>query len=279
MVMLVLHSVLESFVVVLREGIEVSLVVGILVTYLRRTGRSAYSRHVFLGLGAATLASLAAALLVRRLGIVADGPAVEGALMFLAAALVGSLVFWMWRAGRTLKARLEQRLESLVAEAAPGRTAARTALGVFALAFVMVLREGVETILFLTALAGTESGRPLWTGIGACLGLSLAVLFGIVLVRGSRRLRLTRFFAVTGLVLLILVVKLLAGGLHEFIEAGLVPASRAWEEVLEIFTHRTTSLVILLLLVVTPLGLVAWDWWRGAPAVLRTPHQPNGARP
>ena len=277
--MLVLHSVLESFVVVLREGIEVSLVVGILVTYLRRTGRSAYCRHVFLGLGAATLTSLAAALLVRRLGIVAEGPAVEGALMFLAAALVGSLVFWMWRAGRTLKARLEQRLESLVAEAAPGGMSARAALGVFALAFVMVLREGVETILFLTALAGTESGRPLWTGIGACLGLSLAALFGIVLVRGGRRLRLTRFFAVTGLVLLILVVKLLAGGLHEFMEAGLVPASHAWEEVLEVFTHRTTSLLILILLVAVPLGLIAWDWWRAGPTALRTPHQPNGARP
>jgi FTR1 family protein len=156
---------------------------------------------------------------------------------------------------------------------------ARAALGVFALAFVMVLREGVETVLFLAALAGTQSGRPLWTAIGACLGLVLAVLFGIVLVRGSRRLRLTRFFSVTGLILLILVVKLLAGGLHEFMEAGLVPASHAWEEVLEIFTHRTTSLVILLLLVAAPLGLVAWDWWRGAPAVLRTPHQPNGARP
>ena len=277
--MLVLHSVLESFVVVLREGIEISLVVGILVAYLRRTGRSAYSRHVFLGLGAAAFTSVIGAVLVRHLGIAAEGPAVEGVLMFLAAALVASLVFWMWRTGRTLKARLEQRLESLVAEATLGEISGRAAFGVFGLAFVMVLREGVETVLFLAALAGTESGRPLWTVIGACLGLALAGLFGIVLIRGSRRLRLTRFFAVTGLVLLILVVKLLAGGLHEFMEAGLVPASHAWEEVLEIFTHRTTSLVILLLLVAAPLGLVAWDWWRGAPAVLRTPHQPNGARP
>jgi FTR1 family protein len=274
-----LHSILESFVVVLREGIEVALVVGIFVAYLRRTGRSAYSRHVFLGLGTAAFTSVIGAVLVRHLGIGEEGPAVEGVLMFLAAALVASLVFWMWRTGRTLKARLEQRLASLIAEAAPGEMSARAAFGVFGLAFVMVLREDVETVLFLTALAGTESGRPLWTAIGAGLGLSLAVLFGIVLVRGSRRLRLSRFFAVTGLVLLILVVKLLAGGLHEFMEAGLVPASHAWEEVLEVFTHQTTSLVILTLLVAVPLGLVAWDWWRTQPAPLRTPHQPNGARP
>jgi high-affinity iron transporter len=277
--MLVLHSVLESFVVVLREGIEVALVIGIFVAYLRRTGRSAYSRHVFLGLGGAAFTSLIGAVLVRYLGIAAEGPAVEGVLMFLAAALVVSLVFWMWRTGRTLKARLEQRLESLVADATPGEMSARAAFGVFGLAFVMVLREGVETVLFLAALAGTESGRPLWTVIGAGLGLSLAVLFGFVLVRGSQRLRLTRFFAVTGLVLLILVVKLLAGGLHEFMEAGLVPSSHAWEEVLGVFTHQTTSFVILTLLVAVPLGLVAWDWWRAAPAPLRTPHQPNGARP
>ena len=62
-------------------------------------------------------------------------------------------------------------------------------------------------------------------------------------------------------------------------EAGLVPASHAWEEVLEVFTHRTTSLLILILLVAVPLGLIAWDWWRAGPTALRTPHQPNGARP
>jgi high-affinity iron transporter len=277
--MLALHGILESLVVVLREGIEVALVVGILVAYLRRTGRGVYSRQVFFGLGAALLASLIAALLVRRLAIAAGGPIVEGALMFLAAALVGSLVFWMWRAGRTLKARLEQRLGSLVAEAGPGRTAARAALGVFGLAFVMVLREGVETVLFLAALAGTERGRPLWTIIGSGLGLSLATLLGVVLIRGSQRLRLARFFTVTGLVLVVLVVKLLAGGLHEFTEAGLVSIPHAWEGVLEVFTHQTTSFLILALLVAVPLGLVAWDWWRSAPAVLRTPRQPNGARP
>jgi high-affinity iron transporter len=277
--MLALHSTLESFVVVLREGIEVALVIGILVAYLRRTGRGVYNRLVFFGLGAALLASLIAVLLLRRLGIAAGGPLVEGALMFLAAALVGSLVFWMWRAGRTLRARLEQRLGSLVAEAAPGMTATRAALGVFGLAFVMVLREGVETVLFLAALAGTESGRPLWTAIGAGLGLSLATLLGIVLVRGSRRLRLGRFFTVTGLVLVVLVVKLLAGGLHEFIEAGLVTIPHVWEEALEVFTHQTTSLLILALLVTVPLGLVAWDWWMAAPAPLPRPHEPNGARP
>jgi hypothetical protein len=81
------------------------------------------------------------------------------------------------------------------------------------------------------------------------------------------------------LVLVVLVVKLLAGGLHEFMEAGLVSIPHAWEAVLEVFTHQTTSLLILALLVAVPLSLVAWDWWRSTPAVLRTPRQPNGARP
>src|SRR4030042_2404043 len=98
LVMMALHAVLESFVVVLREGIEVALVIGILLAYLRRTGRGAYSRYVLLALAAAVLTSLAGAAVVRQFALEPESPAVEGTLMFVAAALVGSLVFWLWRA-------------------------------------------------------------------------------------------------------------------------------------------------------------------------------------
>jgi FTR1 family protein len=277
--MMALHAVLESFVVVLREGIEVALVIGILLAYLRRTGRGAYSRYVLLALAAAVLTSLAGAAVVRQFALEPESPAVEGTLMFVAAALVGSLVFWMWRTGRTLKRRIEQRLEALVAEAEAAPVVRRAALGVFGLAFAMVLREGVETVLFLTALAGTVGSRPLFTVIGTALGLSLATLLGIFLVRGSRRLHLSRFFMTTGLVLMVLIVKLLAAGLHEFIEAGFLPTSHTWDVVLGVVTHKTTSLLVLVLLVMVPLGSIAWDWWKAAPGALPTQEQPNGARP
>ena len=268
---------LESFVVVLREGIEVALVIGMLLAYLNRTGRRAYGRYALLGLSAAALASLGIAALLQRYGLDAESPAVEGSLMFVAAALVASLVVWMWRTGRSIRRRLEQRLEALMATADTVSTDVRAALGVFAFAFLMALREGVETVLFLTALSGTPSGSALTTLGGSGLGLILATLFGVLLVRGSVRVNLRRFFAVTGLVLLVLVVKLVAGGLREFFEAAVLPAAPFWEHVVEVIASKAASVVVLALLIVVPLGFLAGEWWRAAPAALTARRQPNGA--
>ena len=268
---------LESFVVVLREGIEVALVIGMLLAYLNRTGRRAYGRYALLGLGTAVLASLGIAALLQRYGLDAERPAVEGSLMFVAAALVASLVAWMWRTGRSIRRRLERRLDALMAAADTAASDLRAALGVFAFAFLMVLREGVETVLFLAALSGTPGGSGLTTLGGSGLGLVLATLFGVLLVRGSVRVNLRRFFGVTGLVLLVLVVKLVAGGVHEFFEAAVLPAAPFWEHVVEVIASKAASVVVLALLVVVPLGSLAWEWWRAAPAALTARRQPNGA--
>ena len=272
-------AILESFVVALREGIEVALVIGMLLAYLNRTGRRTYGRFVLFGLGAAVLASLGMAAAVQRYGLDAENPVVEGSLMFVAAALVTSLVVWMWRTGRSVRHRLEQRLDALMGTAETATVDSRSALGVFAFAFIMVLREGVETILFLAALSGTPGGSALTTLGGSGLGLILAVLFGVLLVRGSVRINLRRFFGVTGLVLLVLVAKLVAGGLHEFFEAGALAGAPFWEELVEVIASKAASFIVLALLVVVPLGSLAWEWWKAAPAPLTVPEQPNGARP
>jgi len=195
--------------------------------------------------------------------------------MFVAAGLVTSLLVWMWRTGRTVWRRLERRLDTLVGDAGTTEIALRAALGVFAFTFFMVLREGVETVLFLMALSGTAGSRPLSTALGASLGLSLAILFGALLVRGSLRINLSRFFAVTGLVLVVLILKLVAGGINEFFEAGLLTGTAFWIEAIEIFTAQAASLIILALLVVVPLASLAWDWWRTS--IPHTREQPNGA--
>jgi FTR1 family protein len=154
----------------------------------------------------------------------------------------------------------------------------RAALGVFAFAFFMVFREGVETVLFLAALSGTVGGSALYNALGGGTGLLLAALFGILLVRGSLHINLRRFFGVTGIVLLILVAKLIAGGLHEFFEAGILPASHAIEEAVELLTGKTTSLLILGLLIGLPALCLLWDWWRRTSlAESSLPPQPNGA--
>jgi high-affinity iron transporter len=274
----VLGRMFEATIVTLREGVEVALVVGVLLAYLRRTGREAYTRHVLLALGVAILTSLVCALLIHRYGLDPDNPRVEGTVMFVAAALVTSLVLWMWRTGRNVRRRLEHRLDTLVGRAEASTLEYRAALGVFAFTFFMVLREGVETVLFLAALAGTVGGSPFHNAIGGSLGLLLATLFGVLLVRGSLHINLRRFFGVTGVVLMILVAKLVAGGLHEFFEVGLLSPSPVWLKVVEVLTHKTTSLLILILLIVLPALCLLWDWWqRASLAQAPLPPEPNGA--
>jgi len=274
----ILSRTFESLVVTLREGVEAALVIGGLLAYLRRTGREAYTRYVLFGLGAAVLASLLAAFFVQRYGLDPENPVVEGTVMFVAAGLVTSLIVWMWRTGRSVRRRLEHRLDGLVGQAATTTVKCRAALGVFAFAFFMMLREGVETVLFLAALSGTVGGSPFSNALGGGLGLLLAVLFGVLLVQGNLYINLRRFFGVTGIVLLILVVKLITGGLHEFFEAGTLPSSPFWEEVVEVFTHKTTSLLILGLLIALPALCVAWDWCKRASlAEPPLPPRPNGA--
>jgi FTR1 family protein len=251
---------LEALVVTLREGVEVALVVGVLLAYLRKTGRARLARHVLQGLGAAVLASLVGAVLVQRFGLDPENEILEGSLMFLAAGLVGSLALWMWRTKRDLRRRLEQRLDAVAA--AP---AGRAALGVFAFTFFMVLREGVETILFLAALTGTPGANPLDSALGGGIGLVLAAGLGYLLVQGTMQVNLRRFFAVTGAVLAILVAKLIAGGLHEFVEAGLIPSSPFWRELLGLATHPTTSLLVLVFLIVVPGLYVVWARWKASP--------------
>jgi FTR1 family protein len=261
----ILSKILEAMVVTLREGIEAALVVGILLAYLRKTGRERHSRYVLLGLGAAVLVSILGAVVIQRYGLDPENEVVEGSVMFLAAGLVGSLVIWMWRTGRSVRQRLEQRLDALAGREDTASVGSRAALGVFTFAFLMVLREGVETILFLAALSGTIGANPLYNALGGGLGLVLAALFGYLLVQGSVRINLQRFFAVTGVVLLILVGKLLAGGFHEFFEVGLLPSSPFWLGVVGLFTRESTSLLVLILLIALPGLCLAWDGWRMAP--------------
>jgi high-affinity iron transporter len=269
-----LSGLVEGVVISLREGVEVALVIGILFAYLRRTGREGYLAAVWLGLGAALLASLGGALLVRRYGLNPDNPTAEGSLMLVAAALVASLLYWMWRTGKTVRRRMEQRLERLVDD--PGTLTLHASLGIFAFTFFMVLREGVETVLFLLTLASTTGAQPLATASGTALGLTLALCFGVLLVRGSVRINLQRFFAVTGSVLVVLVLKLLAGALHEFFEAHVLSSTPALDEAVELFASSAVSWIVLALLVVAPLACLAWDWWRTPVPDLT--NQPNGAR-
>ena len=207
----------EALVITLREGIEAALVVGIIVTYLNKTGRAPMKRAVYAGLAAGLLASLACAWLFAALEIPEE--AYEGWLMLLGSLFVTSMVIWMWKTARGLKRGIETRVETIAA----GRGGA-VAAGLFALTFILILREGVETILFLATVELNTDALLSFTG--GMIGLGLAIGFGVALVRGSVRVDIGRFFKVTEVVLIVLAVQLLIGGLHEFGEAGTIPIGR-----------------------------------------------------
>lgn len=207
---------ITAFVITLREGVEAALIVCLLLAAVHALGRPDLRRPIFLGVGAALLASGAGASLLRTQAV--NEELFEGVLMLVAAFMVGSAMVWMWRTSRFLKKSIDERVGVLSAE---GRGAA---VGLFALAFFMVVREGAEAVLFLTA--STLSTSTVAAAVGGALGLLLAVAFGVAFARGSLRMDLGRFFAVTGLVLSLLVVQLLIGGIHELGEAEVIPVSK-----------------------------------------------------
>ncbi len=239
---------MEAFVITLREGMEAALVVGLVLTYLNRTGRIILRRSVYAGLGLAVAASLLGAVGFSLAGFDPENEVLEGTLLAIAAVLVFSLVVWMWRASRGLKQQVESRLEALTASGVQTR---QQGWGLLAFVFFMVFREGVEMILFLAALSLAET--PDIVGlIGGLAGLGMAALFGVLFVKGSLRINLRRFFAVTGFVLMVLVVRLVAGSLHEFFEVRLLPSTPALLAVIGFIVKDSTSTLILIALVALP---------------------------
>jgi high-affinity iron transporter len=207
----------EALVVTLREGVEAALVVGIIVAFLKKEG---YERHlgaVWAGIGVATVASLAGAWALYNWAI--NEEAFEGILYLGSAVIVGSMMIWMWRHSQAIAGEMKGSLSRILSREKAGSVAA----GLFLFTFLMVFREGVETVLFLSALSLTTSGLMAITGV--LIGLAVAVAFGVFFVRGSLRIDLGRFFKITGIALAIFVVQLLINGYHELAEAGWLPAN------------------------------------------------------
>ncbi|HXU45981.1 MAG TPA: Fe-S-containing protein, partial [Thermoanaerobaculia bacterium] len=211
----------EALVVTLREGIEAALMVGIIVAFLRKQASERYLPAVWTGLVAAVAASLAGAFLLYRIAV--NEEVFEGLLYVISAVLVATLLVWMWRHSSELAGEMKGSLTKILARG-QGGSGRSVWLGLFLFTFVMVFREGIETVLFLSAVSLTTTG--LLSFLGALLGLAAAVAFGVLFVRGSLRIDLKRFFTVTGIALLIFTVQLLVNGYHELSEAGWVPANQ-----------------------------------------------------
>jgi FTR1 family protein len=207
----------EALIVTLREGVEAALVVGIIIAYLRREGAERYLGAVWAGIGTAAAASLLGAAVLYRWAV--NEEVLEGLLYLGSAVIVGSMMIWMWRHSHSLSGEMKGSLSRILAREKAGSVAA----GLFLFTFLMVFREGIETVLFLSAMSLSTGGLMALLGVG--IGLAAAVAFGVYFVRGSLRVDLGRFFKITGIALGIFLLQLLINGYHELSEAGWVPAN------------------------------------------------------
>ncbi|HYQ84459.1 MAG TPA: FTR1 family protein, partial [Rubrobacter sp.] len=210
-------SVVSSFVTLLREGFEVTLLVAIVLAYLVKIERREDIRQVWYGVGAALLVSLAVGAILFATAGGLEGTAeyiFEGTAMWVAVGFLTYMILWMRRESRNVARSIRQGIDSAVERGG--------SLALVSLVFVMVLREGIETALFVFGI--TRTSEPLQVALGGALGIAGAVVLGYAVYAGGKRINLGTFFKVTGVFLILVAAGLLAHGVAEFEEAGLLPA-------------------------------------------------------
>jgi FTR1 family protein len=213
--------VLTTFVIALREGLEASLIVGIIAAFLRRQGRSDALRAMWAGVAFAIALCVAVAIVLRVVDDQLPHREQEGLETIVALVAVGMVTYmivWMTEHARDLRGQLQ--------EGAAGALARGSMWALVAMAFFAVLREGFETSVFLLA-AFNDATDPTSAGFGVVLGLIVALALGYAIYRGGVRLNLSRFFRATGVVLVLVAAGLVASALHTGAEAGWVVGGQA----------------------------------------------------
>jgi high-affinity iron transporter len=209
-------TVFPAFLLALREGMEIALIIGIVLSAVRKTNRKELSKDVWGGAALAAVLSVALALVLTGLGTSLEGRTeqiFEGLMMLGAAIILTWMIFWMQSQSRVIKTGLETDVRRAVSKSG--------AWALFTLAFVAVAREGVELALFLTATA--LASAPGATLLGALLGLGAAALIGWAFFSATIRMNLHLFFQVTSILLILFAAGLVAHGVHELNQAGWVP--------------------------------------------------------
>jgi high-affinity iron transporter len=205
---------LQAFIITLREGVEAALIVGITLAYLAKIGRNDLRKAVYAALGAAFLGSIGVAVVISRLNWNED--VFEGWIMLAAAFFVVTMIVFMMKTGRKLKGQIEGKVGLLADKDAW--------VGLFFFVFLMVLREGAETVLILSAVS--LNSTELMSFLGTLLGVLSAVAFGVMFVKGSVRINLQKFFKVTTAILFLVALQLVVAGLHELSESGVIASSK-----------------------------------------------------
>jgi len=205
---------IPSFVITFRETLEAALIIGIILSYLVKTNQSRHNSIVYISTASAILSSVLVAFLFNYFTGGFTGRAeeiFEGITMLIGAFLLTTMIIWMMKQ-KHIAVELEGRVDKELTEAHK--------FGLFSLVFIAVLREGIETVIFLKAASFVSTNNNLF---GALFGISAAILLGYAIFVGSRRINLKRFFNITSFFLILFAAGLVAHGIHELQEAKIIP--------------------------------------------------------
>ncbi len=229
---------LYSFLIILREGFEIALVLAIVLGYLRRTGNREHFRAVWTGAIAAGALSLGAAAALEVTATELSGSAqeaFEGFTMLFAVGVLTWMVFWMRRQAASIGRDLRHQVDIAIQRG--------SLIALISIAFVAVLREGLETVLLLFAGASAQRGDSTELFLlGAFAGAAIASALGYLVYRGSNVLPLRQFFTATGVIVIVIAAGLLSNGIAELQESGFISnlGTRPWDT--DAFLSQTTTL-------------------------------------
>ncbi|UCD00413.1 MAG: FTR1 family protein [Promethearchaeota archaeon] len=200
-----------------REGLEATLVVVIILVYLKKTNQRKYNRYVYIGAILAILSSILFAIIFSITfggfsGILEE--LFEGITFIISGIFIVTLVLWVSKEGPKMRAHLEEKVEQSIET--------QKIFSISILTFVIIIREGIELVLLLTGTTSIGSITQASSIIGATIGLGIAIVIGILTFYGIRTIDLTKFFKITNLMLILFAAGLITFGIHELIEAGVV---------------------------------------------------------
>jgi high-affinity iron transporter len=225
----------STFIITLREGVEISIILAVILAYLKQLGASRASGKVWLGTVAAALVSLLTGVVIffilgkTELGDFQE--VLEGAFMLLAVVILTWMTIWMKRQSADLSGSLKVKVKEALNHGSGWALAS--------LAFATVIREGIETVLFIAGAGQTSTGGQIWGG--TILGFGLAAIIGYVIYRGTHRLPLKSFFNVMSLLLIFMAAGLASNGIHAFQEVSWIPEGFTVWNTQSILSQKSTA--------------------------------------
>lgn len=207
---------ITSFIITFRETLEAALIIGIILSYLVKTKQTKFNNIVYIGIVTAIFFSVIGAMIFENLASGFTGRTeqiFEGVTMLVGSILLTTMILWMLRQ-KNVASELKHKVEEEVLHSRK--------FGLFLLIFISVLREGIETVIFLGAASFISTENNLF---GAVMGIALAVFLGFLIFVGSMKINIKNFFNVTSILLILFAAGLIAHGIHEFQEAKIIPTT------------------------------------------------------